>query len=213
MDQSALVTEQINGGRHLIGRLLAAGVPVEAAAWLKDNEEGRWRLYVASPKVDEIGKREAYGLVHAAFAKPGSRGISQFDVHLVGVDEPLARELIHMYDRGMFGLMAADSTGVWFVGPRLGGMSINDAYIYPTALLKNSSGQIMTTDEVLRKVTDLLNQTGVKQPSTISLRDNTAFQGVPYGLEVSNGVLTLKFVDASSKEPRVVPATDVASIA
>jgi hypothetical protein len=70
----------------------------------------------------------------------------------------------------------------------------------------------MTTDEVLRAVTDLMNRAGVTQSAAVSLRNNTSFQGIPFGMEKNNEVLTLKFIEVGSGHVRSVPVSDVANV-
>ena len=52
MDSRSLVNEQTDDGERLI-RELRKKVEVTAAFWLNPSEEGKWRLYIASPVIDE----------------------------------------------------------------------------------------------------------------------------------------------------------------
>jgi hypothetical protein len=68
MDQGAWVSEQINDGKGFLERLAEEGVPVTAAAWVKESENGRWYLYLATPLVPEDGgKRPAYRRINTVF--------------------------------------------------------------------------------------------------------------------------------------------------
>src|SRR5262245_39407751 len=61
MDQGTLVEMQIDNGNRLLDQLVEEGVPVAAAAWLKESDDGQWFLYIATPLVDEGGAtKEAY---------------------------------------------------------------------------------------------------------------------------------------------------------
>src|SRR5271166_5756205 len=55
MDQGTLVDPQVQDGRRLLERLSAQGIPVAAAAWVKESEGGPWYLYIVTPLVPEDG--------------------------------------------------------------------------------------------------------------------------------------------------------------
>ena len=55
MAQETLVGMQFKEGRRLLDRLAREGVPVTAAAWVKESESGDWYLYLATPLVAEDG--------------------------------------------------------------------------------------------------------------------------------------------------------------
>jgi hypothetical protein len=52
MDQTTLVTPEIDAGAELIRRL-DRSVPVRAAFWVKDSDEGQWYLYIASDQLND----------------------------------------------------------------------------------------------------------------------------------------------------------------
>src|SRR5215204_6191366 len=54
MDQGSLVTEQIEAGNSFL-RKFEECTQVVVAFWLKEDEDGRWNLYVASDQFD-MGK-------------------------------------------------------------------------------------------------------------------------------------------------------------
>ena len=60
MDSDALVEEQIEDGRKLIGLLKLKGIDVTAAAWVKSGERDTWSLYIATEEVDKNGSLAAY---------------------------------------------------------------------------------------------------------------------------------------------------------
>lgn len=206
MDQSALVGPPVDDGRRLIDRLLADGIEVAAAAWLKPAEEGGWVLYVSSPVVDGLGLHEAYRRVHAALNRAGTDDLTTANIRFVGTRDPLAEEL-----QSILGLRP-NTKGIGWVGPRLGGIAVDDAYIYPKPVAPTVGGPAMTTGEVLQAVTDLMTRAGVTQSAVVALRDQTSFRGIPFGVEKNNDVVTLKFIEAGSGHIRSVPVSDVASV-
>ena len=57
MGTAVLVSEDIEAGRNVVAALDAAGFPVEAAFWLYNSDQDRWRLWIASPRAGEdLGK-------------------------------------------------------------------------------------------------------------------------------------------------------------
>ena len=60
MDQTTLVEKDIRIGNDIIGLLTAAGIPVVDAFWAYMPEIEEWRLILTSPKVRQIGVRNAY---------------------------------------------------------------------------------------------------------------------------------------------------------
>jgi hypothetical protein len=51
------VSEDIEAGRNVIAALDAAGFPVEAAFWLYNSDQDRWKLWIGTPRArDDPGK-------------------------------------------------------------------------------------------------------------------------------------------------------------
>jgi hypothetical protein len=63
-----LTPSLVDAGRALITALDDGNVPVTAAFWLLAEPDSSWRLFIASPEVDELGIRAFYrkllSLVH-----------------------------------------------------------------------------------------------------------------------------------------------------
>ena len=64
MDQDTLVIELKDGGKQLVEELIANDFPISVAFWAKPTEEGKWYLYLASPKVNAEGPAISYRFVH-----------------------------------------------------------------------------------------------------------------------------------------------------
>jgi hypothetical protein len=129
MDQGALVNLEIDAGKRLLDRLVSEGVPVSAAGWLKDANDGRWTLYLVTPLVGPGGAvGDAYWEVNRV--KRGLSevaGIGSLRIRVDGPTRPTGKALLDLYKHH------PGSGGRYL---RLGGKSIGrayaeDAYLYP----------------------------------------------------------------------------------
>jgi hypothetical protein len=125
MDQVTLVENQIDDGQKLVNQLMHAGCAVTAAAWVKGTEDGQWFLYIAAPVVESEGLAKAYRRVHAVIRQmPQPFWVDPFEVKLIGSSNPIAEALEKMQQRY--------PGGIRYRGTQLGGLSIEEAYIYPS---------------------------------------------------------------------------------
>jgi hypothetical protein len=126
MGQSPLVSDEIDAWAKFLSRLDQAGrLPVAAAFWLKKDEDSLWYLYVASEKIDGNSILEDYGeVLRVAGELHGDPNIDPLRVKLIGVDHPLAKGVIELQSRYTPGISFR------FHGYELGGMGVEDAYIY-----------------------------------------------------------------------------------
>jgi hypothetical protein len=124
MGQGPLVIEQIEAGTEFIYRLNAY-VLVSVAFWLKASDEGRWNLYIASDKINDSTKKAAYGEVARVTREMDNPNLDQFQVTLIGSDDPLARAASDVHRR----FAARVPTRVR--DKSFGGMSVEEVYIYP----------------------------------------------------------------------------------
>jgi hypothetical protein len=120
----ALTTWDIDFGKQLWQALHHNEVfRVQGVLWLLESENG-WRLLLATPRVDEVGRRKAYEELGNI-----TRGV------LPGQNQPLRIELISprepLYQalRSVFG-KTASVEGVRLGNTQVGGMYIEDAYLY-----------------------------------------------------------------------------------
>jgi hypothetical protein len=125
MDQALLVERQIEDGEELLEQLARDGFDVSAAAWVKPSEEDRWLLYVVSKEVDERGLSAAYRAVHPTLGKLHAPWISLSDLKLIGPTNPVAVDIMEI-NRKYPGRSPTRTRR-----PQLGGMSIEEAYVYP----------------------------------------------------------------------------------
>jgi len=98
--------------------------PVEGALWLSRSESDSWHFLIATPRVDEIGRRKAYEeLSRITRQLPIDSG--QFSrIELISPEEPLYQAL-----RSVFG-KTASVEGARLGNTQIEGMYINDAYLY-----------------------------------------------------------------------------------
>jgi hypothetical protein len=127
MDKSPLVSEQINAEEGLI-RELDKRIPLQAAFWLRERESDQWYLYLASDQINDSNFDRAYGEVMRIVLPRQSLWLDPFQVKVVGLDAPVARAVVDVmrtYPGGM---------PTRYHGRQLGGLSVDEAYIYPLPL-------------------------------------------------------------------------------
>jgi hypothetical protein len=128
MAQATLVEMQIQDGQRLIDRLAREGVPVTAAAWVKESESGDWYLYLATTLVSESGgKRPAYRRVNAVIREMQKEGfgMDQFEKKVISPHDPIAKDIVANRSGRPGGAPTL------FRGSRLGELAVEEAYIYP----------------------------------------------------------------------------------
>jgi len=94
MGQEILVREQTVGGRKVIDGLIARGVPVTAAFWMKRDDAPRWYLYIVTSLVETDGPFEAYRAVREVIGEcqwgNPSEFVSPSDIKLLEPTHTLA---------------------------------------------------------------------------------------------------------------------------
>ena len=126
MDQAVLVEQQIEDGQELIDLLLREGFDLSAAAWVKPSEEDRYLLYLVSKEVDERGLSAAYRAVHPVLTELHAPSVSLADLKLVGATNPIAADIKEINQKH------PGRSPTRIRRPQLGGISIDEAYVYPT---------------------------------------------------------------------------------
>jgi hypothetical protein len=120
----ALTTWDIDFGKQLWHALRQNRIfPAQGFFWLLDSENG-WRLIVASPRVDEVGRRKAYeelGNITRGVI-PGAN--QSLRVELISPKLPLYQAL-----RSVFG-QTASVEGARLGSTQVGGIYIDDAFLY-----------------------------------------------------------------------------------
>jgi hypothetical protein len=93
MASTTLVGDLIAQGREVVTHLEQAGIDVDIALWLQDEDSGDWRLVVASPYVDRHGPRPVYERLVEILTTMHVPDLRLGDVRLLGVRDSFVREL------------------------------------------------------------------------------------------------------------------------
>jgi hypothetical protein len=124
MDQGPLVSEQIDAGVKL-AREFERWKPLQAAFWLKESEDGQWYLYLVSDQINDTNFDLAYGEVHRLLGRGPHLWLDPFQVKVAGVDNSIAKAVIAVQQE------YPSSRGTRLRNRLLGGVSVDEAYIYP----------------------------------------------------------------------------------
>lgn len=125
MDSDALVEEQIELGRKVIGLLKLKGIDVAASAWIKEGERETWSLYIATEEVDKSGKTAAYVEIRTALRSMPEAAVPMLELRVIGASDPLAKDIQKILGE------PAPTMPVRYRGSFLGGMGVDGVYIYP----------------------------------------------------------------------------------
>jgi hypothetical protein len=208
VDQGTLVAEQIADGRRFIERFAADGNPVQAAFWAQTTENRLWFLYVATELAERDGPAAAYRAVHASLAKLGESWISSSAIKAISPSKPIVREVLAIMARhsGRLPIRLGDRT--------LGSVEVEHVYIYPPQVFTFTQANPMTTEDIGQEILRLLNRgPSSLQPSRVTLKDGTAFTGVPFAIELgAQSALVGRFLADGEAAPRVLRLDEIASI-
>ncbi|MFI5456970.1 MAG: hypothetical protein ACHRXM_16110 [Isosphaerales bacterium] len=127
MDQGPLVREEAEAGGELVRRL-DAYFPVKAAFWLKDSEEGRWYLYIASGQINDNTLNVAYGEVLRLADEMANPYMDPFQVKLIPASDPRSQAALDIHRR--YPAKIATRLG----GTNFGGMGLSEVYLYPASI-------------------------------------------------------------------------------
>jgi hypothetical protein len=92
--------------------------------WLFQSESDEWHLLIATPRVDEIGPRRAYEELSDITRRIPADGTQLLRIELISPRQPFYQAL-----RSVFG-KTASVEGARLGNTQIGGMYINDAYLY-----------------------------------------------------------------------------------
>ena len=209
MDQSTLVGDWIGDGRRFVERFAADGNPVQAAFWVKTDDESSWFLYVATDIVDSDGPLAAYRAVHASLGKLGESWVSSSEIKVISPNDPIAKDVIAITARH------PGRSAPRFGGRTLGSMVVDQTYIYPPYFFTFVQPNPMTTEDVGREIVRLMNRgPGTVQLSRVTLKDGTFFNGVPFALQLgSRKAVVAQFIADGESVPRVIQLDEIASVA
>jgi hypothetical protein len=133
MDSGKMVmayVEALNGADIDFGKVVWHAVrrnkkfPANGALWLFQSESGEWHLLIATPRVDEIGPRKAYEELSDITRRIPADSTQLLRIELISPKQPFYQAL-----RSVFG-KTASVEGARLGNTQIGGMYINDAYLY-----------------------------------------------------------------------------------
>lgn len=208
MDQSTLVGDQISDGRRFVERFAADGNSVQAAFWVRTDEEGFWFLHVVTDLIEREGPAAAYRAVNESLQKLGDCWITGSEIKVIGPSNSTARNVLAITARYP-GRLATR------LGSRmLGALTVDQTYVYPPHTFTFTHVNPMTTEDISREILRLMNRgPGILQPSRVGLKDGAVFSGVPFSLELgSQNAMIVRFVADGEAAPRLVRLDDIASI-
>lgn len=120
------MSEGTEAGADLVRRL-GQSIPVKAAFWLKDSEEGSWYLYIAS---DQIEDKMAYGEVMRQADQMTGFQFDPFQVKLIPTSDPFAQAALKIYHR------YPENIASGFIGGSFGGQGVEGVYLYPISITR-----------------------------------------------------------------------------
>jgi hypothetical protein len=119
----SLTEADVEFGEHLWEALrLSPTFPINGMFWLFRLESGVWHLVIATTRVDLVGPRIAYAELAELTKRLDASQISR--IELIGATHPYYQAL-----RSVFG-QAPFVAGTRFGNTQIGGMFIDDAYLY-----------------------------------------------------------------------------------
>jgi hypothetical protein len=122
MVKAPLVIPDVNFGKDVLRVLDAAGFPLSAAMWLK--EDADWILILGTPLYEEVGPMDAYLRLRSALSTEGPISLGELPLRLEGNRSPLIKAL-----RKTFG-KTASVEGMRLGGQTVGTTWIDDGYVY-----------------------------------------------------------------------------------
>ena len=126
MDQELLVEQQIDAGARFL-REFEKYANVKVAYWSQDDEDGPWYLHVASEKIDDTNRHDAYGEVNRTVRAMQDPHLDPFRVKLIGANDPVARAVFEYQSR-----FPAYKLPMRYSGSELAHLGIKEAHIYPS---------------------------------------------------------------------------------
>lgn len=124
MAKGALVAPDIQFGQEVLQALDRAKFQAPVVLWLFTEERGDWRLIIASPLYDRVGPLESYHRLHRTLSNSSFDLVRQLPITMQGTRSSFVRAL-----RQRFG-KTASTEGMRLGGQSIGGVWIDDAYVY-----------------------------------------------------------------------------------
>jgi len=206
VDTEVLVVDRLSNGRDFLEQLVQDGFDVKVAFWVKTRDDGSWFLFIGSDAAGVGSSGEAYRKVYGSLARLEQAlglepGIALSDIKLLHTSNPIAQAAIAARNRSTTWFSPS-----YFRGGELGGLAVEEAYIYPPI------GD-MTPDKVFMAVANLMNRKGRVAPSQVELADGTRLSAIPVGLNIqSSGEVRVTLLDVTTKGKREMNLGEIKSI-
>lgn len=123
MDKGPLVSQMIDAGARFVQEF-AKAMPVQAAFWLKADEDSPWYLYLASDQITD-GTWAAYGEVVRIWSTMPDPWLDPLQIKVLGASDPLAQSVIDVQSTYPSKMPSR------YHGLRLGGSMMDEIFIYP----------------------------------------------------------------------------------
>jgi hypothetical protein len=125
MDTAILVNEQIDTGREFAEEFNKYYV-VDVFFWINPAESSEWKLYLASPEINDSNLDVAYTEVLRLVGSGMQMWLDAFQIKLLSSDDKLAMKAKEIRDRHRAPLATR------YNGSSIAGIPIGSAYIYPS---------------------------------------------------------------------------------
>jgi hypothetical protein len=122
--KETLTEEMKSLGASLTRTLDEARWPVVASFWYFEDDFNRWKLFLASPRVNTDGKKASYGAVINALKALHQSRAALYNLTVVAPDHPLVRDLASVIQTGW------TIGGIPFPRQVISGPIFEDAYVY-----------------------------------------------------------------------------------
>jgi hypothetical protein len=125
VDTEVLVEERIEHGRQLLVDLIQNDFDVDVALWVHTVEDDLWLLYIGSATLQDTQIGDAYGKIYGSLSKVKGMVIPVSDIKLILPSNPIAVAATMYRNRHN------SRTAIRFSGNRIGGLAVQEAYVYP----------------------------------------------------------------------------------
>jgi hypothetical protein len=144
---------------------------------------------------------DAYAVAYDCLSRIPNASIELSDLKLVPATNPVAKDALAVRER------YPGRVPTRYHGKRLGGIAIEEAYIYPRLM-----GPMPPLD-LMRTVLEIIGRPGPAEPSAVTLRDGTKLRAIPAGIRrLSSGDVEITLRDVATDTDRVVSIADVVSL-
>ena len=123
MDSAVLVRDYRDAGWDLLEQLASARFPVTAAFWQYLPESETWRLFLATPLVDEVGSIVAYTRLQTLLNQIPTQAADLFSVMNISLISPHSDQIAELRKR--YGPIEKDRSRVRRIS-----LSPDEAYVY-----------------------------------------------------------------------------------